>query len=76
MMNGAGTGAETGRPIMSFRAVISALCITLLLVSAAPAAWAQNQDGTTTAKKKKATNSGGGGSQSGGATGERGTGSY
>ena len=39
---------------MSFRAVISSLCIALLLLSAAPAvsAWAQNQDGTTTAKKK------------------------
>jgi hypothetical protein len=59
---------------MSFRAAISALCITLLLVSVAPAAWTQNQDGTTTAKKKKATSSGGGGSQSGGSTG--GTGSY
>jgi hypothetical protein len=79
-MNGADRGAEAGRSTMSFRAVISSLCVALLLVSATPAAWAQNQDGTTTAKKKKTTNSapksGGGDSQSGGTSGERGTGSY
>jgi hypothetical protein len=79
MMNGAGKGAETGRSIMSFRAVISSLCIALLLASGAPAAWAQNQDGTTTAKKKttnSAPKKSGGGDAQGGASGERGTGSY
>jgi len=81
-MNGAGKGAGAGRPIMSFRAVISSLCIALFLLSAAPSApaCAQNQDGTTTAKKKTTNSapkkSGGGDSQSGGAPGERGTGSY
>jgi hypothetical protein len=63
---------------MSFRAVISSLCIALLLMGGAPAAWAQNQDGTTA--KKKTTNSmskkSGDGAQSGGTPGERGTGSY
>jgi hypothetical protein len=82
-MNGAGKGAETGRPTMPFRAVISSLCIALFLLSAAPSApaWAQNQDETNTAKKKKTTNSapkksGGGDSQSSGTPGDRGTGSY
>jgi hypothetical protein len=81
MTNGAGKGAEAGRPTMSFRTVISSLSLALLLLSAAPSAsaWAQNQDGTTTAKKKT-TNSmskkSGDGAQSGGTPGERGTGSY
>jgi hypothetical protein len=79
-MNGAEKGAEAGRSTMSFRAVITSLCVALLLVSAVPAAWAQNQDGTTTAKKKKTTTSapksGGGDQQSGGTPGDRGTGSY
>ncbi len=65
---------------MSFRAVIASLGVALMLLSGAPAAWAQAQDKTTTAKKKTTNSapksSGSGGSESGGTPGDRGTGSY
>ena len=68
---------------ISFRGVISSLCISILLLSSSLTAIAQSQDGTTTAKEKaaksgakKPSGSGGNGSTGGGTTGERGTGSY
>lgn len=63
---------------MSLRSLAALIGVSLILLTAVPIGVAQAQDQTTTAKKKKSSKSApkDSGGQSGGAPGERGTGSY